>query len=164
MDSRSAVESDRPVKLYNSKVIFRSGDPLLESELYKVGVDRARSIIVLSCDDSSPDESDSQTLRQCLSISGTLAAAPGEVPETAVAVEIQDVDNLNLISLINLNSKIIVSHDIVGQIMVSCSRQPGLAYLLERAVSFEDSEFYFKSWPQVKCVCGMEYEVDIKCV
>ena len=83
---------------------------------------------------------------QALSISGALSKAKRAPP---VTLEIQDVDNYNLISLINLNSEIIVTHDIVGQIMVSCSRQPGLAFLLERAVSFEGSEFYFSQWPEL---------------
>jgi hypothetical protein len=142
---QNAVQNDE-LNLYNSKVIFRSGDSMLQSELFKVGISRARSIIVLSESDMEPEDADSFLLRQALSISGSLANVKNPPHCT---LEIQDVDNLNLVSLVNLNSEIIVTNDIVGQIMVSCSREPGLAFLLEQAVSFQGSEFYFNAWPQL---------------
>ena len=146
---RSATQPgvENPVRLYNSKVIFRGGDPLLESELMKVGVTRCRTLIVLSRDDLDPEQADGQMLRQTLSISGALGQRKSKT--TPVTIELQDIDNFNLVSLVNLNAEIVVTHDIIGQIMVSCSRQPGLAFLLERAVSFENSEFYFNDWPEL---------------
>ena len=49
-----------------AQVVFRSGDPLLESELAKVGVTRAKSILALSRHDLSPDDADASMLRQVL--------------------------------------------------------------------------------------------------
>lgn len=60
---RSAVAGGA-VELYNSKVIFRSGDSLMESELLKMGVTRARTIIALSNPNVDPDEADGLMLRQ----------------------------------------------------------------------------------------------------
>ena len=52
---QNAVQNDE-LNLYNSKVIFRSGDSMLQSELFKVGISRARSIIVLSESDMEPED------------------------------------------------------------------------------------------------------------
>jgi ion channel POLLUX/CASTOR len=86
-------------------------------------------------------------LRQALSISGALGNVRAQT--MPVVIELMDIDSFNIVNLVNLNSEIVVTHDIVGQIMVSCSRQPGLAFLLEKLSSFENSEFYFKAWPQL---------------
>ena len=145
LELRKAVDSGE-LNLYNSQVVFRSGDTMLETSLQQVGIQRARAVICLSPKDLRPDEADGNMLRQALSVSGALSAVAEPPPCT---IEIQDVDNLNLLRLVNLRSEILVTHDIVGQLMVSCSRQPGLAFLLERTFSFEDSEFYFAPWPEL---------------
>jgi hypothetical protein len=53
-----------PLRLFNSKVIFRGGDPLLENELVKVGITRCRTAIALSRDDLESEEADGLMLRQ----------------------------------------------------------------------------------------------------
>jgi hypothetical protein len=192
-----------PLRLHNSKVIFRGGDPLLENELVKVGITRCRTAIALSRDDLESEEADGLMLRQvcvyvcvwlmfckcvanvflmvlcsgryvcmcvllicciccycvanglmlrqALSISGALGNVRAQT--MPVVMELMDIDSFNIVNLVNLNSEIVVTHDIVGQIMVSCSRQPGLAFLLEKLASFENSEFYFKAWPQLYGQC-----------
>ncbi|EKX53191.1 hypothetical protein GUITHDRAFT_84343 [Guillardia theta CCMP2712] len=122
-------------------VIFRSGDPLLEQELFKVGVTRAKSIIALTREDLDPDEADSLMLRQ-LQVCNALEPC-------LLSVSCQDVDNKNLVQLVSIKTEILVSHDLIGQLMISCSRQPGLAYVVEAIFSFDGSEFYFKEWPEL---------------
>jgi len=82
-------------------------------------------------------------LRQVLSLKGALAGA-ATVPR--LTVEIQDVDNKVKIQLANPGAAVVCTHDIIGQLMVSCSRQPGLASVLEHMLSFEGSEVYIKEW------------------
>ena len=64
----------------------------------------------------------------------------------------------------------LVSHDVIGRLMLQCARQPGLAAVFEDLICFEGSEFYFKHWPQLEgrtfgelfllfqdaVVCGLE--------
>ena len=130
------------------QVVFRCGDPLLETELEKVGVSRAQSVIALTREDMDPDDADSSMLRQVLSIKGALAKSQHSAPR--VTVELQDVDNKIKIELANPIAEVIVTHDVIGQIMVSCSRQPGLAFVLEHIMAFEGSEFYFEEWPELR--------------
>jgi len=141
----SAVES--PLNLRGSQVVFRCGDPLLETELDKVGVTRAKSIICLTREDIDPEGADASMLRQTLSVKGALAKAQHVAPR--ITIELQDVDNKIKIELANPQAEVIVTHDVIGQIMVSCSRQPGLAFVLEHVMAFEGSEFYFEEWPEL---------------
>ena len=138
------MAEENPLRLLGSQVVFRCGDTLLESELYKVGVTRAKSVIALSRSDLMSDEADSSMLRQVLSLKGALAGA-ANLPR--ITIELQDVDNSVKIQLANPEAEIVCTHDVIGQLMVSCSRQPGLAFVLEHILSFEGSEVYFKEWP-----------------
>lgn len=40
----------------------------------------------------------------------------------------------------------VVSHDIVGRLMIQCAREQGLAAVLHELLGFEGSEFYISSW------------------
>jgi hypothetical protein len=66
----ATMSEENPLLLRGSQVVFRCGDTLLDSELFRVGVSRARCIIALSRGDMMPDEADSSMLRQVLSLNG----------------------------------------------------------------------------------------------
>merc|ERR1719163_103854 len=55
LELRKAVDSGE-LNLYNSQVVFRSGDTMLETSLQQVGIQRARAVICLSPKDLRPDE------------------------------------------------------------------------------------------------------------
>jgi hypothetical protein len=136
---------EHPLRLVGSKVIFRSGNPLTENSLYKVSASSARSIIALSPDGLDPDEADSRMVRQVLAIKAF------EELKCHIVVEMQDIDNQDLVSLATPDdiTEVIVAHDLIGRLMIQCSRTPGLANLLEMLIGFEGSEFYFKEWPEL---------------
>jgi len=146
----SAIESrENALHLMGTEVIFRSGNPLVQFDLMKVGVLSARSIIMLAADNISPDESDSRMVRQVLSLKGM------ENLSGHVVVEMQDVDNRELVNLVADDiAEVIVAHDIIGRLMIQCARQPGLAYILESLMGFEGAEFYLENWPQLE---GLEF-------
>jgi len=132
------------LSLLGTNVVFRSGNPLLEHELLKVSVAMARAIIVLSIPHVDSDEADSIILRQVLAIKAI------EKVSCHVVVEMQDIDNSNLVQLVHLsNTEVVVTHDIIGRLMIQCARQPGLAYFLESLLGFEGSEFYLNSWKEL---------------
>lgn len=43
----------------------------------------------------------------------------------------------------------IVSHDIIGRLMIQCARQRGLANTYEKLLGFEGHEFYFEEFPEL---------------
>ncbi|GAB5369225.1 hypothetical protein AAMO2058_001387400 [Amorphochlora amoebiformis] len=123
--------------LHNTKVVVRSGSPILATDLNKVAASSARAIIVMSQENLEPDESDAMALRV------TLCLASMNL-QGHVTVELSDVDNRHLIELVGRKQvETIVSHDLIGRIMIQCARQPGLARVLDGLLGFEGHEFYF---------------------
>lgn len=61
------LESHLPrEELRGTKVIFRTGTPLLSVDLIKVAAHRARSIIIMASSSGDPDRSDAAVLRTVL--------------------------------------------------------------------------------------------------
>ena len=142
----SAVASnENPLRLLGTEVIFRSGNPLLESELRRVSAQTARCVISLTLEDLDPDEADATQVRQVMALK-----AFDEFVNCHVVVEVQDIDNKELFPLVAPDfAEVVVTHDIIGRLMIQCARCPGLASVLEEMMGFEGSEFYFEEWPEL---------------
>lgn len=151
----SAVASnENPLVLHGTEVFFRSGNPLLESELHRVSTSTARCVISLSLEGLDADEADSTQVRQVMALKAL------DEFNCHVVVEVQDVDNADLFHLVAPDfAEVIVTHDIIGRLMIQCARCPGLANVLEEMMGFEGSEFYFEQWPQLT---GLSF-YDITC-
>lgn len=44
--------------------------------------------------------------------------------------------------------EILVSHDVIGRLVLMAARSPGLARVFSGLLGFEGNEFYFKEWPE----------------
>ncbi|WCJ34777.1 Ion channel CASTOR [Euphorbia peplus] len=133
-----------------TKVICRSGSPLILADLKKVSVSKARAIIVLA-EDGNADQSDARALRTVLSLTGVKEGLRGHI-----VVELSDLDNEVLVKLVGSDLvETVVAHDVIGRLMIQCARQPGLAQIWEDILGFENCEFYIKRWPQLD---GMQFE------
>ncbi|GMH39161.1 hypothetical protein BSKO_07059 [Bryopsis sp. KO-2023] len=134
-----------------SRIICRSGNPLLRYDLAKVSVHLARSIIVLA-NHQSPDQSDARVLRIVLS----LVALHDKYKERGglkghIVAEMCDVDNEPLVKMVGRDKvETVVAHDIIGRLMIQCARQPGLAGVWEELMGYEGAEFYFQEWPELE--------------
>lgn len=61
------------------------------------------------------------------------------------------MDNEPLIKLVGGNLvQTVVSHDIIGRLMIQCALQPGLAAVYDEIMGFEGCEFYFRNWTNLK--------------
>lgn len=70
--------------------------------------------------------------------------------------EVRDKDNEALIHLIGRgNVETVVSHDIIGRLMLMSVRQPGLAEVYGSVLGFEGDEFYTETWPELE---GIPYK------
>ncbi|KAI8012481.1 Ion channel CASTOR [Camellia lanceoleosa] len=133
-----------------TSVISRSGSPLILADLKKVSVSKARAIIVLA-EDGHADQSDARALRTVLSLIGVKEGLRGHI-----VVELSDLENEALVKLWGGDLvETVVSHDVIGRLMIQCARQPGLAQIWEDILGFENCEFYIKRWPQLD---GMQFE------
>jgi hypothetical protein len=114
----------------------------------QVSAAQARSIIVLSQGGIAPDDADSRTVRQILSlqqIKVSLGYLKGHI-----VVELQDIDNLAMTKLVGKDDiEVIVSHELIGRLMLLAARSPWIAPVLASVMGFEGAEFYFKEWPEL---------------
>ncbi len=109
---------------------------------------QARSIVILSQDGIPPDDADSRTARQILSLQ-QVKRSSGYL-KGHVVVELQDIDNLAMTSMVGKQDvEVIVSHELIGRLMLLAARSPWTAPVLSSLMGFEGAEFYFKSWPKL---------------
>lgn len=140
---------DANLILLGTEVIVRSGSPHIESDLRKVSAGGARSVIVLADrNSSSTDLADVNTVRTVLSLRAMHAPRTGHI-----VCEVCDVDDDELVHLVGRDTvETIVSHDIIGRLMIQCALESGLAPVLETLLGFEDNEFYINDcseWPEL---------------
>eukprot|EP00873_Tetraselmis_striata_P002629 jgi/Tetstr1/422893/TSEL_013677.t1 len=136
--------------LRGSRVICRTGNPLLSVDLNKVSVHTARAIVVLAQmrDGNSADLADAFSLRIVMSLMSLHQSLPGGLCGHIVC-EVCDIDNEPLIEMVASSHHVetVVAHDVIGRLMIQSRRQPGLASVWEGILGFDDNEFYAARWP-----------------
>eukprot|EP00947_MAST-08B_sp_MAST-8B-sp1_P000824 g824.t1 len=127
-----------------TSIVFRTGNPMFASDLAKVAASTARSICILA-GDGDPDEMDSRTLRVVLGLLSLQAGLSGHI-----VAEMRDVDNEVLVQIVGgAHTETVVSHDLVGRLMLMAARQPGLAKVYSSVLGFDGDEFYMAEWPEI---------------
>jgi len=126
------------------RVVLRSGTPSATKDLLTASPDTARAIIVLAQQGGDPCEMDTAVLRTVLQLKGLKHGFGGHI-----VAEMRDVDDEPLVRMVGgRHVETVVSHDIVGRLMLMAVRQPGLASVYDAILGFEGHEFYLKKWPQ----------------
>ena len=150
MDSQVA-DGVPPEDAMGTRVICRSGSPLLAIELARVSAANARAIVLLTGADShsntNADETDAMTLRVILALSRLrdLEGLRGHL-----CAEVCAIDNVPLMRASGGDFlHPLVSHDIIGRLMLQCARQPGLAPSYEDLLGFQGNTFYRNEWPSL---------------
>ena len=65
-------------------------------------------------------------------------------------MELLDIDNLAMTKMVGKDDiEVIVSHELIGRLMLLAARSPWIAPVLSSIMGFEGSEFYFKEWPEL---------------
>jgi precorrin isomerase len=124
-------------------VVFRNGSSMVLKDLETVSAERARAIIVLAQMHGEADKADAIVLRTILQLKSLRGGLQGHV-----VAEMRDVDNESLVQMVGGGCvETVVSHDIVGRLMLMAARQPGLASVYDSILGFEGDEFYLKEWP-----------------
>ena len=137
--------NDLNVNGSRTKVVVRQGSPLYVADLNKVSAHLARAIILLAETGASADSADAQSLRVILTLRGMKQGLLGHV-----TCEIRDVDNEGLLELVGGEIlETVVSHDIMGRLMLMSARQPGLAKVYNTTLGFDGDEFYTEVWPEL---------------
>ncbi len=131
--------------LRGSRLVVRTGNMMAQSDLLKFSCHLARAIIILA-PDGAPDKADAQVLRTVLSMRG-IELNYGLTGH--IVAEMRDIDNTSLVDLVGAESvETVVSHDVVGRLMIQAARMRGLAEVYSCLLGFDGDEIYTKCWPQ----------------
>jgi len=131
--------------LKKSRVVFRNGSSMVMSDLKIVSAHTAKVIIVLALPGDA-DKADSTVLRTVLQLKGLPQKLRGHV-----TCEMRDVDNEQLVQMVGDGDvETVVSHDIIGRLMLMAARQPGLANVYDAILGFKGDEFYLSEWPELE--------------
>ena len=104
--------------LKGTRVICRRGSAMLPASLLMCSISTAKAVIVLAQTDGDADKADAHVLRMVLSM-----RAMSSVMEGHIVSEIRDIDNEALFKVVGGDKvETVVSHDILGQMMVHCAR------------------------------------------
>jgi len=128
----------------NTKLIFRSGNPIDINDLNIASPGLAKSIIVLS---SKSENSDAEIIKVILAITKSLS---GEKAKFHIVAEIENKKNLEVAKMIGGdNVELILSNEFVSRILVQTSRQAGLSIVYTDLLDFKGDEIYFTEEPKL---------------
>jgi len=121
-----------------TQIIVRSGDPMNVADLKLTGLNSARSVIILSPDDS--DDADNFSIKTALAILNN----PNRRTEPYNIVgEIKQEQNLEAAELVGgTEGKWIMGEDLISRLIVQTSRQRGLSAVYNDLLDFGGAELY----------------------
>lgn len=144
---RDKVEMDDAVRalgnLRGTRVICRTGDPKNLSDLAIVSPQQARSIVVLTPDDSI--DSDAEAVKVALAL---VHNPSREKTGYHIVAELCDPSNLELAQMVSGDEvNWVISPELIARIAVQTCRQSGMAAVYSELLDFEGDEIYFTEQP-----------------
>ena len=129
----------------NTRVVCRSGNPIDLVELEIVNPHAAKSIIILSPDDT-PD-ADAQVIKMILALTNNPNRR--EEPYHIVA-EIRDEKNMEVARIVGgEEAKLVLSSDIIARITVQTCLQVGLSIVYTELLDYGGDEIYMQEEPRL---------------
>jgi Trk K+ transport system NAD-binding subunit len=131
---------DRIPELRGTKVVCRTGDPIVVSDLELVNHHEARSVIVVAPDGDDPDAIVIKTIL-------ALTRGPGRrEADYHVVAEIQDPRNLDAAQLAGGHETVVLDKGMtVSRLIVQTSRQSGAAFVYQELLDFDGDEIYMRA-------------------
>jgi voltage-gated potassium channel Kch len=143
VEMEDEVEDNVP-NTQNTKLIFRSGNPIDINDLKIANPNKAKSIIVLG---SKSENSDAEIIKVILAITKSLNGANAKFH---IVAEIDNKKNLEVAKMIGKdNVELILSNEFVSRILVQTSRQAGLSIVYTDLLDFKGDEIYFSKEPKL---------------
>jgi hypothetical protein len=144
LSEKDKVEAEEEIQskvddLKNLKIVVRMGNPLDLNDVEIVNPNGAKSIIVLSAENSL---SDMHVIKTVLGL--TKSPNRKSDPYNIVA-EIKDEENMEAAELVGNHEAIyILSTDIISRVAAQTSLQTGLSIVYSELLCFDGDEIYFK--------------------
>ncbi|HEX6186147.1 MAG TPA: TrkA C-terminal domain-containing protein [Pyrinomonadaceae bacterium] len=129
----------------NTRVVCRSGNPIDLVDLEIVNPHAARSIIILSPEDTG--DADAQVIKMILAITNN----PNRRPEPYhVVAEIRDEKNMEVARIVGQDeAKLVLSGDIIARITVQTCLQVGLSIVYTELLDYGGDEIYMPEEPRL---------------
>jgi Trk K+ transport system NAD-binding subunit len=139
-----------------TRIVTRSGSTSSQEMLRRVGIEEAKSVIVLNgagadAEHHEKELADARVIKTILAVLSTT----GEERMPPVVAELHNPAKQELARSVSGRISIIDEHSILAKLMVQTSRVSGLAQLYDSIVGFEGCEFYFRA-PEGG-LAGVEY-------
>jgi len=125
--------------LKTSKIIVRSGNPLISSDIEVVNPNEARSIIILS---PERENADTFVIKSVMSFTN---GKNRRKDAYNIVAEIKEEDNLEAAEVVGNGEAVFVyTSDLIARITAQTCRQSGLSVIYSNLIQFEGDEIYFK--------------------
>jgi Castor and Pollux, part of voltage-gated ion channel len=147
-DMEDAIREQVPDRS-NTRVICRTGNPVVAGDLELVNHRQARSVIVLGEDAS--DRPDADVIKTLLALTRD---GGGDIPGRHIVAEIQDAASEQAARLIDDDILLINKPETVARLIVQTSRQAGAAAVYRDILDFASSEIYMRADQRL---AGMTY-------
>ena len=129
-------------QMKNTRVVCRTGSPVEPSDLERMSLHTAKSIIILSPDNDNPDP---EVIKTMLAI--TNGVAGNDFPAHLVAL-ITDPDNVQAAKIVGGNkAEIVLAGDIIARIAAQTCLQSGLSVVYQELLDYGGDEIYFQEEP-----------------
>ena len=129
-------------RLGRTKVICRSGDPLVVEDLAIANPAEAKSVVILSPDEGNADP---------FVLKSLLALSKSDRPESQHVVStVFEQKTLTAAATIDSGTvRLINVGDLISRVMAQTCRQSGLSLVYRELLDFDGDEIYFASLPQL---------------
>jgi hypothetical protein len=120
-----------------TRVVCRTGNPIVGADLARAAIETAKSVIVLSPDADDPD---SDVIKTILAITN----APGRHAEPYhIVAQLRDRENLPVARIAGRGeAQLVVVGDLIARITAQTCRQSGLSAVYQGLLDFEGDEIY----------------------
>lgn len=127
-----------------TRIVCRSGSPMMLVNIAIANVQSSRSIIVLA---PPTDDPDTEVIKVLLAITND----PDRRPEPyQIVAEIHEPKNVDVARLASRGeAQIILGGQLIGRIAAQVCRQPGLSVVYMDLLDFAGDEFYFVAVPEL---------------
>ena len=127
-----------------TRIVCRSGSPIDMNDLHLVSLQTARSVVILSANNSNPD---AQTIKTILAITNN----PKRRAEPYhIVAEIKDPKNIQVAKMVGKDEvELVLTGDLISRIIAQTCRQSGHSIVYTDLLDFGGDEIYFKEEPSL---------------
>lgn len=149
LGDKDKVEMEEEVKqnisdFRTTRIVCRSGKPVIMKDLDMLNLEEARSVIVLAPEKKDPD---AEIIKTILAIVNHPNRSDKKYH---IVAEIDDVKNANICKMVGKDElELVQSTDIISKITAQTCRQSGLSQVYMDLFVYEGDELYFQEQPEL---------------